>query len=185
MIIFIIIQYFFGGGIGGVAGKNDALTFSVDFGKEINPTLNIGTKLTMSLTGNAPDHYDIPFYNWSNPSEYPEGYFVEYRERNEVAAQFVTRKYLGNFILIGSTGFSMQEYITLANPDSLDITYPIPVDERDAYYFTFGAGMGIRIKKFDLCLTYSNRFGALFYFTREFGFKGNQDLNDGEENQMH
>ncbi len=179
MIIFIIIQYFFGGGIGGYTGGNDALTLSVDFGKTINPALDLGTKLTMSMTGNAPEHYDIAFYNWGNLEEYPEEYFTEYRERNEVAAQFVVRKYLGNFILIGSTGFSMQEYITLPKQDSLQTLYLYPVGERDAYYFVFGAGMGIKIGKFDLCLNYSSRSGALFYVTREFGLPAKQKSNDG------
>ena len=182
MIILIIIQHFFGGGIGGYNVRNNALTFSVDFGKKFNPSLDFGTKLTMSLTGNAPDHYDIPFYNWGNPTEYPEEYFTEYKERNEVAAQLVVRKYLGDFILIGGAGLSMQEYITLPNQDSIAIPYLYPVDERDVYYFIFGGGMGIRIGKFDLCLTYSSRSGALFYVTREFGLKSKQDSNDGEEN---
>jgi hypothetical protein len=185
MIIFIIIQYFFGGGIGGVAGVNDALTFSLDFGKTINPTFNIGTKLTMSLTGNAPDHYDIPFYNWGDPADYPAGHLIEYRERNEVAAQLFARKYLGNFILIGGAGLSMQEYITLPNPDSIETTYLIPVGERDVYHFVFGAGMGIRIGKLDLCLTYLSRSGASFYATWEFATKRKQGSNDGEEHQTH
>ena len=179
MVIFIILQYFFGGGFGGFHGHNDALTFSLDFGKTINSTLNIGTKLTMSMTGNAPDYYDIPFYNWGNPGDYPEEYFAEYRERNEVAAQFVARKYLKNFILIGLTGLSMQEYITLPRQDSLQGLPLFPVDERDEYSFVYGAGMGIRIGRFDFCLTYSNRYGPLFYITREFGSKPKQKPNGG------
>jgi len=171
MIILIIFQVFTGGGVGGYHGYNDALTFSLDFGKTINPTLDIGTKLTMSMTGNAPRHYDIPFYNWGNPQDYLEEYFSEYRERNEVGAQFVARKYLKNFILIGLTGFSMQEYITLPIQDSLQLLPLYPVGERDVYYFVFGAGMGVKIAKFDFCLTYSNRYGPLFYITREFGSK--------------
>lgn len=182
MMIFIILQYFFGGGIGGYTGQNDALTFSLDFGKRVSPALDFGTKLTMSLTGNAPSHYDIAFYNWGEVVEYPEEYFTEYRERNEVSAQFVARKYFKNFILIGSAGFSMQEYITLPIPDSLE-TFPlIPIGERDAYYFLFGAGMGIKVWGFDLCLTYSNRFGALFYVTREFSFQARGKPDDEESN---
>ncbi len=180
MVVLIILQYFFGGGIGGYTGQNDALTFSLDFGKRVSPTLDFGTKLAMSLTGNAPSHYDIPFYYWGDPGEYPDEYFEDYRERNEVSAQFVARKYFKNFILIGSTGFSMQEYITLPIQDSLE-TFPLyPIGERDAYYFVFGAGMGMRIGKFDLCLTYSNRFGALFYVTRGFGFqaRGEPDIEE-------
>ncbi len=177
MTILIIIQYFFGGGIGGLAGGNDALTFSLDFGKAVSPTLDFGTKLTMSMTGNAPWHYDIPFYNWGDPGDYPEEYFKEYRERNEVAAHFVARKYLSNFILIGLTGVSMQEYMILPIQDSLP---PYPFGETDEYHFVYGAGMGIRIGKFDFCLTYSNRFGALFYVTREFGFSAREKPNDGE-----
>jgi len=168
MIILIFFQYFFGGGVGGYHGYNDALTFSLDFGKTINPTLDIGTKLTMSMTGNAPWHYDIPFYNWGNPGDYPDEFFAEYRERNEVAAQFTARKYLKNFILIGLTGVSMQEYIVLPIQDSLP---PYPWGETDEYHLVFGAGMGVKIAKFDFCLTYSNRYGPLFYITREFGSK--------------
>ena len=167
MVTLIIIQYFFGGGIGGVTGGNDALTFSVDFGNAVNPTLDFGTKLTMSITGNAPSHYDIPFYYWGDPGDYPEEYSAEYRERNEVAAHFVARKYLSNFILIGLAGVSLQEYIYLPIEDSLP-SYPL--GERDEYHVVYGAGMGIRINKFNFCLTYTNRFGALFYVTREFGF---------------
>ncbi len=180
MIILIILQYFSGGGFGGFHGHNDALTFSLDFGKIVSPTLDFGTKLTMSLTGNAPHYYDIPFYNWGNPLEYPEEYFTEYRERNEVAAQFVARKYFRNFILIGSTGFSMQEYITLPIQDSLE-SFPLyPIGERDEYCFVFGAGMGIRIGKFDFCLTYCNRYGPLFYVTRGFGSPVGQKPNERE-----
>lgn len=175
MIILIIIQYFYGGGIGGFAGQNKALTFSLDFGKTATPTLDFGTKLTMSLTGNAPPHYDIPFYYWGDPEDYPEEYFAEYRERNEVAAHFVARKYLSNFILIGIAGVSMQEYIILPVQDSLP-SYPF--GERDEYHFVYGAGTGIRIGKFDFCLTYSNRFGALFYVTREFGFQASKKPNN-------
>jgi hypothetical protein len=178
MIIFIIMQYFFGGGIGGYTGQNDALTFSLDFGKTLSPTIDIGTKLTMSMTGNAPHHYDIAFYNWGNLQEYPEEYFTEYKERNEVSAQFVARKYFNNFILIGLTGVSMQEYITLPIQDSLQSLHLYPVGERDVYYFIFGAGMGIKIWEFDFCLTYSNRFGALLYVTREFGSKASEKPND-------
>lgn len=174
MVVLIILQYFFGGGIGGYTGQNEALTFSLDFGNRVSPTLDFGTKLTMSLTGNAPSYYDIPFHNWGNPLEYPEEYFTEYRERNEVAAQFVARKYIRNFVLIGNLGFSMQEYITLPIQDSLEIFPLYPVDERDEYCFVFGAGMGMRIEKFDLCLTYSNRFGVLFYVTREFSFQAGE-----------
>ena len=180
MIVLIMLQYFFGGGIGGYNGYNDALTFSLDFGKEVDPTLNIGTKLTMSVTGNAPYYYDIPFYYWGDPGDFPDEYFTEYRERNEVGAQFVARKYLKNFILIGLTGFSMQEYVTLPIPDSLETLPLYPVGERDENSFVFGAGMGIRIEKFDLCLTYSNRYGALFYITREFGSQPKKEVNDGE-----
>ena len=82
MIILIIVQYFFGGGIGGFAGANEALTFSLDFGNAFSPTLDFGTKLTMSMTGNAPSHYDIPFYYWGDPGDYPDEYFAEYKERN-------------------------------------------------------------------------------------------------------
>jgi hypothetical protein len=182
MIIFIILQYFFGGGFGGFHGHNDALTFSLDFGKTINSTLNIGTKLTMSMTGNAPGYFDIPFYYWGDPGLYPEEYFAEYRERNEVAAQFVARKYLKNFIFIGSAGLSMQEYVTLPIQDSLEVLPLYPIGERDKYYFVFGGGMGIRIGKFDFCLTYSNRYGPLFYITREFGSQAKQETNDGKSN---
>jgi hypothetical protein len=177
MIILIIIQYFFGGGVGGLAGENDALTFSLDFGNTVNPTLDFGTKLTMSMTGNAPAHYDIPFYNWGDPGDYPEEYFAEYKERNEVAAHFVARKYLSNFILIGMAGVSMQEYIFLPIQDSLP-SYPF--GERDEYHIVYGAGMGIRIRKFNFCLTYSNRFGAMFYFTREVGFSAREKPKERE-----
>jgi hypothetical protein len=182
MIIFIIIQYFFGGGIGGFNGSNDAFTFSLDFGKSINPTFNIGTKLTMSFTSNAPDHYDIPFYYWGDSQKYPEEYFAEYKERNEVGAQLVARKYFKNFFLIGLTGLSMQEYITLPIQDSLE-SFPLyPVGERDAYSFVFGAGMGIRIDQFDFCFSYANRYGVLLYVTREFGFPRRQK-SDGVESE--
>ena len=169
MIIFILLQYFMGGGIGGFAGENEAFTVSLDFGKPLGPYLNIGTKLTMSWTGNAPWHYDIPFYHWGDPGDYS---FTEYKERNEVTAQFVGRQYIKNFILIGSAGFSMQEYIALPTQDSLETIPMYPVGERDEYSFVFGEGMGFRIAKFDFCLTYSNRYGPLFYITKEFGSKG-------------
>lgn len=172
MIIFILLQLFIGGGAGGFSGKNEAFTVSLDFGKSIGPYLDIGTKLTMSWTGNAPWHYDIPFYNWGELEDYPEEYFTEYKERNEVTAQFVARQYLNNFILIGSAGLSMQEYITLPSQDSLEIPLMYPIGERDEYSLVFGAGMGFRIAKFDFCLTYSNRYGPLLYITREFGSKG-------------
>jgi hypothetical protein len=177
MITLVIFSYFFGGGIGGVAGGNDALTFSVDFGNATNPTLDFGTKLTMSFTGNAPSHYDIPFYYWGDPGDYPDEYFAEYRERNEVAAHFVARKYLSNFILIGLEGVSLQEYIYLPIEDSLP-SYPL--GERDEYHIVYGAGMGIRISKFDFCLTFTNRFGALFYVTREFGFSADKKPDERE-----
>lgn len=169
MIVLIIIQYSFGGGIGGYTGVDGVLNLSLNFEKKVSPSIKMGTMLTMSMTGNAPTHYDIPFYNWGDPQEYPEEYFKEYKERNEVAAQFVAKKYLKNFILMGSTGFSMQEYITLPIPDTLQALPQYPIGERDAYYFVFGGGMGVKIGKFDLCLNYSNRFGVLFSFVREFG----------------
>lgn len=178
MMLLIIIHYFFGGGIGGYAGGNDALTFSLDFGKEINPTFDIGTKLTMSMTKNAPDYIDIPFYYWGDPGEYPEEYFASYRERNEVSAQFVARKYLKNFILMASSGLAMQEYVILPVQDSLEALPLYPLGETEKYYLVFGAGMGIKMGKFDLCLTYSNRFGALFYVTRRFGPPGTQKPDD-------
>jgi hypothetical protein len=169
MIVFILLQLFTGGGAGGFYGENEAFTVSLDFGKSIGPYLDIGTKLTMSWTGNAPSHFDVPFYNWGIPGEFPEEYFASYRERNEVTAQFVGRQYLGNFILIGSAGLSMQEYITLPLQDSIESVPMYPVDEWDEYSFVFGTGVGIRIDKFDFCLTYCNRYGPLFYITREFG----------------
>jgi len=177
MIIFVLLQFFTGAGAGGFYGKNEAFTLSLDFGKTVSPYLDIGTKLTMSWTGNAPWHYDIPFYHWRNPEDYPEEYFAEYKERNEVTAQFVARQYLNNLILIGSAGISMQEYITLPIQDSLGTLIMYPIGERDEYSFVFGAGMGIRIAKFDFCLTYSNRYGPLLYITREFGFKGKENGN--------
>jgi hypothetical protein len=180
MAIFLIVQYFFGGGIGGFSGPDDAFTFSIDFGKSINPNLNIGTKLTMSFTGNAPDYYDIPFYYWGDPGEYPEELFAEYKERNEVGAQIVARKYLKNFFLIGLTGFSMQEYITLPLQDSLSSLPPYPVGERDEYSLVYGAGMGIRVAKFDFCFSYTNKYGILFYITREFGYPHRQKSDGGE-----
>lgn len=169
MIVFILLQFFAGGGLGGFYGENEAFTVSLDFGKSVGPYLDIGTKLTMSWTENAPWHYDVAFYNWGNAGEYPEEYFKNYRERNEVTAQFVARQYLNNLIFIGSAGVSMQEYITLPLQDSLESLPLYPVDEWDEYSFVFGAGVGIRVAKFDFCLTYSNRYGPLFYITREFG----------------
>ena len=172
MIIFLLLQVFSGGGIGGFYGENEAFTLSVDFGKKLNNYLDIGTKLTMSMTGNAPWHYDIPFYNWGSAGDYPEEYFTDYRERNEVTAQFVARRYFNNFIIIGSAGLSMQEYITLPIQDSLSTLPMYPVDEWDEYCFVFGGGAGIKVGNFDFCLTYSNRYGPLFYITREFGSRG-------------
>jgi len=183
MIVFlIIVHYFFGGGIGGFKGTNDAFTFSIDFGKTVNPTLNIGTKLTMSFTADAPDYYDIPFYRWYSAQEYPEEYFAEYKERNEVGAQIVARKYFKNFFLIGLAGFSMQEYITLPLQDSLEILPLYPISERDKYSLVYGAGIGIRIAKFDFGFSFANNYGALFYVTREFGSRNRQRSdNDGTE----
>jgi len=40
--------------------------------------------------------YDIPFYYWGDPLNYPEEFFAEYKERNEVGAQIVARKYFKN-----------------------------------------------------------------------------------------
>ena len=180
MLTLIIIQYFFGGGIGGVEGHNDAFTFSIDFGKSINPTLNIGTKLTMSFTGDAPDYYDIPFYYWGDPGEYPEEFFAEYKERNEVGAQVVARKYFKNFFLIGLTGFSMQEYVTLPLQDSLVYLPLFPVGERDEYSLVYGAGIGVRIASFDFCFSFANRYGFLFYVTREFGSRSLKKPDNGE-----
>ncbi len=168
MIILIILGVFLGGGIGGFQGQNDALTFSLDFGKNFKSGLDTGIKFTMSLTGNAPPYIDIPFYNWGDPGDYPREYFAEYRERNEVGVQFVGRKHFKNFILIGLTGFSMQEYITLPIQDSLQVFPLYPVGERDKYFLIFGGGIGFTITKLDLCLAYSNRFGAFFYVTRTF-----------------
>lgn len=168
MIFLIFFQTFAGGGIGGFYGHNEAFTVSLDFGKTINPTLDFGTKFTMSWTENAPSHYDIDFYNWGDPGEYPRDFFSRYRERNEVAAQLVARKYFNNLILIGLSGISLQEYIVLPTQDSLP---PYPLGEEDVYYFVFGAGLGIRIASFDFCLTYSNRYGPLLYITRQFGSK--------------
>jgi hypothetical protein len=168
MVILIIVQAFLGGGIGGFGGQNDALTFSLDFGKNFKSGLDTGIKFTMSLTGNAPQYFDIPFYNWGNADIYPQEYLAEYRERNEVGVQFVGRKHFKNLILIGLTGVSMQEYITLPIQDSLRVFPLYPVGERDQYFLVFGCGIGFTITKFDLCLTYSNRFGALFYVTRAF-----------------
>ncbi len=183
MAIFIIVQFFFGGGIGGLYGPNDAFTFSIDFGKTVNPTLNIGTKLTMSFTADAPHHYDIPFYYWGNPLNYPEEFFAEYKERNEVGAQIVARKYFKKFFLIGLTGFSMQEYITLPISDSIESLPLFPVGERDKYFLVYGAGMGIRIAKFDVCFSYANRYGFLFYITREFGSHSRQKLDGDKPDQ--
>ena len=124
--------------------------------------------LTMSLTGNAPQYIDIPFHNWGNWEDYPREYFAEYRERNEVGAHFVVRKHFKNFILIGLAGVSMQEYITLPIQDSGQVLPIYPVGERDKYFPIFGGGIGFTIGKLDLCLSYSNRFGLLFYVTRAF-----------------
>lgn len=168
MVILIILQVFLGGGIGGFQGQNDALTFSLDFGKNFRSGLDTGIKFTMSLTGNAPRYTDIPFYNWGKPGDYPEEYFAEYRERNEVGVQFVARKHFKNFILIGLTGLSMQEYITLPIQDSVQVLPLYPIGERDKYFLNFGGGIGLTIEKFDFCLTYSNRFGVLFGITRAF-----------------
>jgi hypothetical protein len=168
MAIVIIFGVFLGGGIGGFQGENDALTFSLDFGKNFKSGLDTGIKLTMSITGNAPRYIDIPFYNWGDPGEFPKEYFAEYRERNEIGVQFVGRKHFNNFILIGLTGISMQEYIILPIQDSLPDVPLYPIGERDKYFLTFGGGIGFTIGKLDLCLTYSNRFGTLFDITRAF-----------------
>jgi hypothetical protein len=168
MAILMILGVFLGGGIGGLQGQNDALTFSLDFGKNFKSGLDTGIKFTMSMTGNAPRYIDIPFYNWGDPGEYPKEYFAEYRERNEVGVQFVARKHFNNFILIGLTGVSMQEYIILPIPDSLQELSLYPIGEHDKYFLNFGGGIGFTIEKFDLCLTYSNRFGVLFDITRAF-----------------
>jgi hypothetical protein len=168
MVLLIILQVFLGGGIGGFQGQSGGLTFSLDFGKNFKSGFDTGIKFTMSLTGNAPQHIDIPFYNWGNWEDYPRQYFAEYRERNEVGAQFVGRKHFNKFILIGLAGVSMQEYITLPIPDSLQDLPLYPVGERDKYFPIFGGGIGFTIGKLDLCLTYSNRFGLLFDVTRAF-----------------
>lgn len=168
MVILIILQVFLGGGIGGFQGQNDALTFSLDFGKNFKSGLDTGIKFTMSLTENAPEFTDIPSYYWGDPGDYPEGYAAEYRERNEVGVQFVGRKHFKKFILIGLTGLSMQEYIILPIQDSLQVLPLYPLGERDKYFPIFGGGIGLTIEKFDFCLTYSNRFGMLFYVTRAF-----------------
>jgi hypothetical protein len=168
MLILIILQVFLGGGIGGLGGQNDALTFSLDFGKNFQYGFDTGIKFTMSLTGNAPRYIDIPFHNWGNWEDHPREYFAEYRERNEVGVQFVGRKHFKNFILIGLTGVSMQEYIILPIQDSLQVLPLYPVGERDKYFPVFGGGIGFSVGRLDLCLTYSNRFGLLFDVTRAF-----------------
>lgn len=170
MLFLMALGVFWGVGVGGFQAKNEAWTFSLDFGKRLNPDLDVGTKLTMSLTEDAPQHFDIPFYNWSTPSDYPEEMVTEYRERNEISVQIAVRKYLKNFILIGLLGFSMQEYITLVETDNLGEYSFIPIAERDEYFLTFGGGVGFEVAKLDLCLVFSNRYGTLFYVTREFKF---------------
>jgi len=149
-------------GGGGIGSPNSSPVLSIGFGQKISDNFYFEVQGAGAFTNNAPEYVDtdIPHGDYSN--------LGEFRDDIEVGICLLGHIYVGDFILIGTGGFSRQDYVTLVNSNVTSWNWK--QDGRTEFHPVFGGGIGIEIEKVSLCFTFTNRFGGLFYLIFPFKF---------------